>query len=253
MNEIMTGNIYQAPGADLNVPGESYTGSASIENAIKGNYEFSIRAILREAWIKTDGNKGVIWLSLLTYLGILIGIAVVLHFLGLGESDHDSKRVLGGFLRTFFTLPLTAGLLMIGVRLAAGVSAEVNDMFAYFDKILLLLGTSILMWLMILFGFLLLIIPGLYLVLAYGMASRLVVDKDLRFFGALEVSRKAVTHRWFRVAVLNLIIALIVILSFFTIIGWIWAIPMAYLAYAIMYRNMFGYGKTSGASTIPPI
>ena len=99
----------------------------------------------------------------------------------------------------------------------------------------------LLMYLMILIGFVLLIIPGIYLMIAYFMAMPLVVEKGLSPWQALEVSRKTITHRWFSVFFFSIVMTLILIISMIPLgIGVIWTAPMMMIAYGIMYRNMFG-------------
>ncbi|MEZ4291022.1 MAG: hypothetical protein R3E53_11035 [Myxococcota bacterium] len=44
----------------------------------------------------------------------------------------------------------------------------------------------------------LLIVPGVYLAIAYQMAMPLVIERGLGLWDALETSRKAITHCWFR-------------------------------------------------------
>lgn len=51
-------------------------------------------------------------------------------------------------------------------------------------------------------GYLLLIIPGIYLQVVWCFATLLVVDKGLEPWSALETSRKAVSKQWFKVALM---------------------------------------------------
>jgi uncharacterized membrane protein len=54
--------------------------------------------------------------------------------------------------------------------------------------------TSLLTWL----GFLCLVLPGIYLLIAWMFTLPLVVDKQLDFWSAMELSRKVVTKHWFK-------------------------------------------------------
>ena len=97
------------------------------------------------------------------------------------------------------------------------------------------------MYIMVLIGFLLLVIPGIYLMIAYYMAMPLVVEKGMSPWQALETSRKAVTHRWFSVFGFFIVIAIILVVSSIPLgLGLIWTLPMVMIAYGILYRNMFG-------------
>ena len=58
-------------------------------------------------------------------------------------------------------------------------------------------------------GTILLIIPGVYLVVAYLFASYLVVDRRLDFWPAMELSRLTVNPRWFGYFAFMLLLALL--------------------------------------------
>jgi uncharacterized membrane protein len=94
---------------------------------------------------------------------------------------------------------------------------------------------------MVLIGFVLLIIPGIYLAIAYYMAMPLVVEKGLSPWAAMEISRKTVSKRWFTMFFFGIVMMLILIVSAIPLgIGLIWTLPMAMIAYGVIYRNMFG-------------
>ena len=98
------------------------------------------------------------------------------------------------------------------------------------------------MYILVAIGFLLLVLPGIYLMVAYSLAMPLVVEKGLSPWQALEASRKAITKSWFRFIGLGLAIMVIMIVSMIPLgIGMIWTIPMAMIAFGIAYRNIFGY------------
>lgn len=245
-------NVYQAPEADLAENTVPFDGGGSIENGIAGKYDFSIQAIISEAWDRTSGSKGTIWLALLFFLIVFIPVSIVVPFvlgkLGLGPTpggpigEMVTYQIVAQLLLNCVSLPLSAGLMMIGLKLAARAPVEATEIFGYFPKILPLLGTMILMYLMIFIGFCLFIIPGIYLAIAYVLAIPLVVEKDLSPWQALETSRKAITHRWFRVFGLYLVMVVIMIVAMIPLgIGLIWVFPMFLLAFGIVYRNIFGY------------
>ena len=90
------------------------------------------------------------------------------------------------------------------------------------------------------FAFLLL--PGLYLSLSYSFALPWMVDKKLDIWGAMEVSRQAVTKQWFTIFGVNLSLMLLVIVSAIPMgIGLIWTIPLILIAQGVMYRKIFGW------------
>jgi uncharacterized membrane protein len=65
--------------------------------------------------------------------------------------------------------------------------------------------TALLTWL----GFLCLVLPGIYLSVAWMFTLPLVMDKHLDFWSAMEVSRKVVTRHWFKCLGLSIVLLLL--------------------------------------------
>lgn len=253
-------DVYKTPSANLVKP-VSVDGYGSLERGIAGQYQFSIRDIIREAWNKTSGVKGTIWLAMILYLVIAvpvsIGVPFILELVGLpSEPDPGQAMTATMFIGIIVsqvvvmlvTLPLGAGLFMVGLKIASGVDVSASEVLNYFHKSLTLLGTVIVLYIMLIIGFMLLVIPGIYLMFAYYLAIPLVVEKGLRPWQALEASRKAVSKRWFRFAGLSIALWLLMIVAAIPLgIGLIWVLPLMLIAYGIAYRNIFGFGAAPAA------
>jgi len=99
---------------------------------------------------------------------------------------------------------------------------------------------------MILLGTLLLVLPGIYLLVAYQMALPLVADKNMKPWEALETSRKAVTHKWFTFFGLYLVASIAMMVSMMLVgIPMIWLLPTFVIGSGILYRNTFGVEPAS--------
>ena len=85
----------------------------------------------------------------------------------------------------------------------------------FFVPLLLL---SLIAGLFISIGTILLIIPGVYLGVAYLFATCLVVDRRLDFWPAMELSRRTVTPRWFHYFAFTQLLALLNLAG-----AWSWA------------------------------
>ena len=100
---------------------------------------------------------------------------------------------------------------------------------------------DLVMMLLIYLGMILLLIPGIYLAVAYLLAIPLVVERGLSPWQALEASRKAITQHWFKVFGLFLLLGLIVMVSAIPLgIGLVWSIPLMVVAMGVLYRTIFG-------------
>lgn len=244
----MSSDIYQSPSASLTEQG-STEGYGSLDRAVVGDYELSMGSVLSEAWAKTSGAKWTIHLALVIYMAVYLlvgfGIPMIIGFIfgaSEGSFGYDILVMAVSIAAAAISLPMGMGLFMIGLRRSLDAPISANSVMEFFHKTIPLFITMLIMYIMILLGLLLLVIPGIYLMIAYYFAAPLVVEKGLSPWQALEISRKAVTRRWFSIFFIFFVLTLIVGLSAIPLfIGTIWTIPMAVIVYGIMYRNMFGY------------
>lgn len=241
-------DIYSAPGSALTEPvaaGEY----GSLERGVAGDYNFVIGDVLREAWEKTKGAKGTIFLACLIYGAILIVVSMALGLLNVatgGTAGSIALQVVTQLVTTAISMPMAAGLTIIGVRRSVGAPITPGLVLRYFNILLPLFGLTLLMYVMVILGYLLLILPGIYLSVAYYLAIPLMIDKNLGAWAALETSRKAITKRWFAVFGFLLLLGLINLATIVTLfIGMIWTIPMSLIAMGIFYRNVFGVEPTT--------
>jgi len=100
---------------------------------------------------------------------------------------------------------------------------------------------AILIYIMSILGFILLVLPGIYLTIAYIFTLPLIVDKGMDVWQAMELSRKMVTKHWFKVFGLMLILSIIMGLGALAFgVGLIWAVPLMFVTlYGLLYPLMF--------------
>lgn len=241
-------DIYKAPEAQL-TSGEESGGYGSLERGVAGDYSISIGEIFSEAWRRTSGNKGTVWLGFLLYMVALAIISYVAGLLsGYPALDPEAAMEASGSSQLIYQLvmavagaPLAAGMMMIGIKIARDESVSGTEVFAHFDKVLPLAVGTILMWILCAIGFVLLILPGIYLAVAYVLAMPLIADQGLGPWQALETSRKAITKHWFAFFGFLIVGVLLYVAGFLAlVIGLIWVLPMLSIAFGVVYRNIFG-------------
>lgn len=236
-------DVYETPESNLVKP-SSYNGSeyGSIEDAIAGNYKFEIGEVISEAWNKTSGIKGTFFLALILAVIAQIGIMIVTGgilqgALGLGASGVFIQMIILMLIIT----PIQMGIFLLGIKRSVDADVKATSIFSQFGKTLKLFFTMFLMWIILTVGFLLFILPGIYLSIAYFMAMPLIVEKDMGIWEAMETSRKAITKRWFSMFFFLILMVIIVYISAIPLgIGLIWTFPMFMVGLGIIYRNMFG-------------
>ena len=228
-----------------------YQPQGSLQSAAEGHYDLPLKPLLKEAWYATDGSKLLFFFAYV----IIILIALAMNYLGemainhfIPASPYPSEN--DGFairfvVEVFFAViqtPLYAALFLMSIRKVNGAPVRLENLFDGYKKFFPLAGAYLIMYFFITIGFLLLILPGIYLSIAYAFAYPLMLEKNMSIWEALETSRKAVGKQWFRVFGVMLAMALITVASIIPLgIGLFWTIPMLYLLLGMMYTRIFGF------------
>ena len=122
----------------------------------------------------------------------------------------------------------------------AGAPISFGTAFSYYAKSLPALGCALLVLLLTVAGLFALVLPGLYLSIAYSFAIQLVCDQGLSPWQAMQISRRAVKHRWWNVLGLGLLVGLLTAVSALgLLIPLIWTIPWAMMTIGVLYRRIF--------------
>ena len=199
--------------------------------------------MLSRAWELTAGVKGPIWAGCGVMYGIMLVIVAVIAGLIL-VVDLDPEGVVATLLdlaNSALSTVLTAGLMFMGVKRATDRKVVWRDVFAGFPMAGQIVIAMILQGILILVGFLLLVLPGIYLAVGYGMTFALMVDRNMSPWQAMEASRKTIHKVWWKVFGLYLVVMLIIMISAIPLgIGLIWTMPMSIVLYGVVYAALFG-------------
>jgi uncharacterized protein DUF4339 len=151
-------------------------------------------------------------------------------------ADRHGTHVLGIILNKV----LAGGLFYYFLLKIRGQPAVIGDAFAGFTRAFLnLLLVGLLVAIFVAVGFVCLIIPGIYLLVAYSLSTQLAVDRRLGFWEAMETSRQVVTQHWWRMFGLLLLGIPIMILGMLALgVGVFVAIPICIGAVAYAYEDL---------------
>lgn len=182
-----------------------------------------------------------------TLLLVLIQIVISILPAPIGTRSADGPS--GGILSLAFNIvtpALTAGYYFVAFQIARNRNAVFNDFFQGFNKFLPLFLVSLVSGVLIAIGFLLLVLPGVYLAVAYLFAQPLVIDKSADFWQAMETSRKLVTKKWFSFFGLLLMIFLLNVGGAILLgVGLLVTIPLSVCIIAAAYEDIVGLNSVS--------
>lgn len=194
---------------------------------IEGGYEFDMMAAVRRGWEMFRGHVG-------EFVGFTL-IVFVVSMIG------SWARGAGSLVVSAVAAPLYAGYMIAAFRILSGREITFSDFFRGFNYFLPLFLAGLASGVMVMAGFVLLIIPGIYLAVGYMLVTFLVVDYRMEFWQAMETSRKIVTRHWFTFfwfALLLFCINMLGALALF--VGLLVSVPVTSCAAAAAYRSIVG-------------
>jgi uncharacterized membrane protein len=179
------------------------------------------------------------WALVRDHLVVLVGATVLGWLVTVGLAFVPVLGWIVGFV-------LLGGLDYMFLRRIRGEDVQIGDVFAGFNLALLdLTMTGLVKWLLTSLGFILCVLPGIYLAVGYVFALPLAIDKKMEFWTAMEVSRRVVHEHWWSVFALLIVLILVVLAGFLLCgIGELLTIPLATAALMYVYEDLFGTPAT---------
>jgi hypothetical protein len=230
------------------------------------DFDISITNCISRAWNLVTGNFAIIVGGVVIYALIQIGISFIeqIPFLGIAIS-------LGNFV--FLAGPFQAGLYYFLLKIIRGQNAGIGDIFSGFSRNYwqIVLGYIVMVLLIIvvaipgglvmavsivpmvahkaafpvglagaIVGFLLVLIPLIYLSVCWAFALPLIIDRQIQFWPALELSRKTVSGHWWMIFALFIVCGLVNVLGLLACcVGLVVSIPVSLGALMYAYEDIF--------------
>jgi uncharacterized membrane protein len=175
------------------------------------------------------------WALVRDHMAVLVGATILGWLITVGLACIPILGWIVGFV-------LLGGLDYMFLRRIRGEDVQIGDLFDGFNLALLnLTMAGLVKWLLTSIGFLLCILPGIYLAVGYVFALPLVVDKKMEFWTAMEVSRRVVHEHWWSIFALVIVLALVAFSGFLVCgVGEVITIPLASAALMYVYEDLFG-------------
>ena len=198
---------------------------------------FAADLIARAAPLDIFGCIGRGWELLKSNFGPIVGATLVVIIVAAVANAIPLLGYLSGLLLGGV---FNGGLYYFYMKKIRGQPTDLGDAFSGFTLALgPLVLTGLVVTLMVLAGLVCLILPGIYLAVAYSFAYMLVIDRKMEFWAAMEVSRRVITAQWWRMLALMIvggIIAVLGLLGF--IIGIFITLPICIGALVYAYEDL---------------
>jgi hypothetical protein len=139
------------------------------------------------------------------------------------------------------TGPLLGGLYYYHLLRVRGQTPVLEDAFCGFNRAFLhLFLAQLVMTLLVAIGLICCVLPGIYIAVCWMFALLLVVDRQIDFWSAMDISRRVVAEHWisfFLLALVNLL--LVCVGGLVCCVGQLVAVPVTMCALAVAYDEIF--------------
>lgn len=206
---------------------------------------FSISEALAVGWRETK-KRFWFWVGvLLLVFGVsLVGEACEAFLAYLGEQGTNAGAlVLGTVIYVpvviFVSLVFQMGLLKMALAAVDGGEPKLNMLWSEYRLIWRFLGAGLLFGVIVGFGFMLLVIPGIIWALMFMLYSYFIVDKRVGVMDSLKRSAEVTRGSRWRLLGFVIVIQLINMLGVMLLgVGLLVTVPVTMIAMAYVYRRL---------------
>jgi uncharacterized membrane protein len=200
------------------------------------------------------------WETFKNNVGFLIGIFLTVTFISIFlEVASRLGEELGGFFGfvvwvgyVLASSVIQMGLIKVTLRFMDGSKPEFEDLFNTISLVFKFIAASILYFLMILLGFMLFIVPGIYLTIRFQFYSYFIVDDGVGPIEALRRSSQITSGVKMDLFAFALLLFVINCLgAFLFMIGLYVSMPVTALALAFVYRKLQSPRESQRAQILP--
>jgi hypothetical protein len=219
--------------ASRTLPPFGQTARGSLDDCIRRAGTLDLGSCFARSW---DLLKRNFWL--------LVGASALIFIISIGM---EFIPMVGQIAGTVLSMVLWGGLDWMVLKMIRGQPVKFSDAFAGFQiGFLQLMLAGIVTSVLILVGFFLCILPGIYLMVAWlGFSPLLIMDKQMDFWPALELSRRVVTANFWNIFALFLLSLVAFVGGLLALgVGVFVALPLATGAVVYAYEDIFNPPST---------
>jgi predicted Ser/Thr protein kinase len=211
---------------------------------LAGDYELNIKSCIRRGWALVRGD---FW-PVVAITALMVALESFAETFGSSMLGLRTGRIAFEFPSPLAIVawgPLMGGLCAYYLKKIRGEPTTIEMAFTGFTtRFLHLFLAAFVTGLLIWIGFLCLVLPGIYLMVAWTFTVPLVMDQRLDFWAAMELSRKVVTRHWWKLFGLAIVLAFLSFAGIFAfVVGIFVTVPVAFAALMYAYEDIFGAAR----------
>jgi uncharacterized membrane protein len=196
----------------------------------ESGYNVEIGPTINKAWAILNKDIG----SFIGFTAIYLAINVVLGLI----------PFVGSLASIVINAPLGIGFAIVTSKIMNEEAYTFNDFFKGFDYVGQLFLGGLVSGIFAFLGFLLLIIPGIYLGIAYSWVSIIIVFAGYEFWDAMEASRKVITKQWFSIFLFLIVFGFINLAGMLVCgIGILVTLPLTSIAVFVLFNDIVHGGN----------
>jgi uncharacterized membrane protein len=196
--------------------------------------QFDKIGLIKQAWEIVKKNVQIVALLMVAFVVYQVVQGWVTGFFG------DSPiAALVSLAFTVLTLFLEIGFLKIVLKLVDGHKAEIQELWAYPQYLLRMIGATLVYAIIVTVGLILLIVPGIYLAIRLQFYSYYIVDKNTGAIDSLRMSWKLTEGNMINIFLFMLILLGLNILGALALlVGLLVTVPVSFIAVTLLYRKL---------------
>jgi uncharacterized membrane protein len=167
----------------------------------------------------------------LAFTLVVIGISLVLAFI----------PIIGSVASAFISPALMIGYVVVAGKIEKGENYGFNNFFDGFQKVVPLFLGQLVSGILVVIGMIFLVIPGIYLAIAYAFVNLIIWFTNEDFWNSMEISRKIVSKEWFSFFGFFILLLLFNLAGVLALgIGLFVTVPVTYIALYLAYKDVVG-------------
>ena len=195
-----------------------------------------LKSVLKSSWTKYKSHFFELSVIYMAIFLVLVSVNQITR--DILQSGTVQMKVASSLINFFTQSFAGLGIVYMVLQIDAGKSPSLKDFLSKTEHYISFTATLTILSLLFYVGLYFFIAPALIVLMYFGLALYISVDKGVGVFESFAGSYKLTKGRFVELSLFFLILILINIFASFTLFGLLISVPFTNIAMAIMYKNL---------------